>query len=221
MFLPFTRFEFLQVFAAYNIGVWPYPVVAALLGALAIVLLFRRPPWSDRAISTILFVFWSIMGVGYHGLFFSRINSAAYLFGALFLLAALIFLVEGVIRHRIQYRIVSGVRGWLAAVSIAYAFIVYPLIGLMITHPYPRTPLFGVAPCPTTIFTLGVLILARYPRPLLLAGIPLLWSVIGGSAAFLLEMPQDLGLLAAAVLWVIMCRVHQNTSGPTAKRTAP
>lgn len=63
----------------------------------------------------------------------------------------------------------------------------YPLIGLIVTHPYPETPSFGVAPCPTTIFTLGLLLLVRHPRPWLLAAVPLLWSVLGGSAAFILN----------------------------------
>lgn len=212
MGLPFSPTEFVQVFAAYNIAVWPYPLVAALLGALAIVLLLHRRPWSDRSISTILLVFWSTMAVGYHWLFFSAINSAAYLFGALFLLAAMIFLVEGVIRHRIRYTMVSATRRWVAAALIAYGFAVYPLLGLLLTHPYPRTPLFGVAPCPTTIFTLGILLLARHPSPLLLAGIPLLWGVVGGSAALLLQVPQDLGLLVAAASWVMVSLRRDSTS---------
>jgi hypothetical protein len=88
-------------------------------------------------------------------------------------------------------------------VLVVYSFVVYPLVGLLVTHPYPETPLFGVAPCPTTIFTLGLLLLVRHPRPWVPALIPLLWSVIGGSAAFLLDVPQDLGLLAAAILWLV------------------
>lgn len=203
MALPFSQSEFLQVFAAYNMAIWPFQVVAAALGFLAIVLLVRRRPWTDRAISAVLVVFWSIMGVGYHWTYFAAINSAAYLFGALFLLAALAFLVEGVIRGRVRFTPQPGLRGWLATALIAYAFVVYPLLGLIFTHPYPETPLFGVAPCPTTIFTLGFLLLAHAPSRWLLVAIPLAWSLVGGSAAFLLGVPQDLGLIAAAVLWIV------------------
>ncbi|HSS65575.1 MAG TPA: DUF6064 family protein [Gammaproteobacteria bacterium] len=202
MFLPFTRSEFLQVFVAYNNAIWPFQILAAVLGVLAIVLLLWGTRESDRVITGVFFFFWLTMAVGYHWLFFAQINDAAYLFGALFLLASAIFLVEGVIRNRIHYTIVSGLRGWLAAALILYAFVIYPLFGLLITHPYPQTPLFGVAPCPTTIFTLGFLLLVEHPRPLLLAAVPLLWSLIGGSAAFLLAVPQDLGLLAAALTWI-------------------
>jgi hypothetical protein len=201
--LPFSRTEFLQVFAAYNAAIWPAQFVAAGLGLLAVMLLVRRVKWADRAIAAILCTFWLAMAIGYHWIYFSAINGAAYVFGALFALAASVFLVEGVIRGRMNFTIIPGSRAWLASVLVAYSFVVYPLVSLLVTHPYPETPLFGVAPCPTTIFTLGILLLVRHPRPWLLALIPLLWSMIGGSAAFLLDVPQDLGLLAAAILWVV------------------
>jgi hypothetical protein len=182
--------------------------VAAGLGILAVMLLFRRPTWADRGIAAVLCTFWLAMAIGYHWTYFSAINDAAYVFGALFALAALVFLAEGVVRGRMHFAIIPGFRAWLAGVLVAYAFAIYPLLGLLVTHPYPETPLFGVAPCPTTIFTLGLLLLVRHPRPWILALIPFAWSVIGGSAAFLLGVPQDLGLIAAAILWVAGSLVH-------------
>jgi hypothetical protein len=208
MSLPFTLAEFLQVFAAYNTAIWPMQVAAAVLGAVAIVLLFLRHAWADRSISAILFLFWGGMAIGYHWTYFSTINDAAYLFGGLFLLAAVIFLVEGVIRGRVHYTAAADARGLLAAALIVYSFVVYPLVGLFATHPYPETPLFGVAPCPTTIFSLGFLVIAQHPKPVLLAAIPLLWSLVGGSAAFLLGVFQDLGLLAAAALWLAIVAIR-------------
>jgi hypothetical protein len=203
MDLPFSRSEFLQVFATYNAAIWPLQLVAAGLGVFAVVLLFWRPTWADRAIAAILCTLWSVMAVGYHWIHFSTINRAAYAFGALFMLAALVFLVDGFIRGRMNFAIVRGFRGGFAAMMLIYALAVYPLLGLLVTHPYPETPLFGVAPCPTTIFTLGLMLLARHPRPWIPAALPLLWSVIGGSAALLLHVPQDFGLLVAAVMWVV------------------
>lgn len=208
MELPFTRAEFLQVFAEYNESIWPLQLLTAALGLLALALLFSRRRWADRGIAGVLALLWAFTGVGYHWLFFAKANPAAYLFGGLFLVAASIFLVEGVARNRIRFELAMGLRGWLALALVAYALLVYPILGLLKTHPYPETPLFGVAPCPTTIFTLGLLLLAAYRRPLLLGAVPLTWAVIGGSAAFLLHVPQDLGLLAAAVAW-IGAWVHQ------------
>ena len=202
MALPFTRPEFLQVFAEYNTAIWPLQLVFWAFGFLAAACLLARPAWADRAIATTLGAYWLVMAIGYHGSFFSAINPAAHVFAALFLLVALIFLVEGTVRNRLHFTQTAGARGVLAAATILYALLVYPALGLLLTHPYPETPMFGVAPCPTTIFTLGILMVLDYPRRLWLAAVPLLWSLIGGSAAFLLDMPQDWGLPAAALAWV-------------------
>ena len=83
--LPFSREEFLAVFVSYNESIWPVHAVAYLAGILAVVLLCRPGPASERIVSTILAVFWIWTGIVYHCLFFSKINKAAYLFGALFL----------------------------------------------------------------------------------------------------------------------------------------
>jgi hypothetical protein len=217
MALPFSPLEFLHVFSDYNESIWPLQILAVALGVAAIALLYSRKAWASRSIATILAAFWATMGIGYHWLFFSSINAAAYLFGGLFLIAALIFFIEGTVRNRIRFEVSRDVEGWLARILIVYSIVVYPLLGLLATHPYPETPLFGVAPCPTTIFTLGLLMVASYPRPAILAGVPILWAAIGGTAAFQLDVPQDYGLVAAGLVWIIVSIFQRkNTVPPTA-----
>ena len=82
---------------------------------------------------------------------------------------------------------------------VGYALVVYPLIGTLAGHGYPDGPLFGLAPCPTAIFTLGVFLMARR-IPLTVAAVPLLWSAIGTVAAFKLGIREDLGLLVSGVV---------------------
>jgi hypothetical protein len=208
MELPFSRLEFFHVFATYNEHIWPAQTFAAGLGVVAVVLLFSGKNWASRIITTILAIFWTLTGVGYHWLFFSEISRAAILFGGLFLVAALIFFVEGTVRDRVRFGVSWNFQGWAAFVLVLYSLAMYPVLGLIATHPYPETPLFGVAPCPTTIFTLGLLVIASHPRPLLLAAVPVLWAVIGGSAACLLGVPQDWGLIVAALIWLAVW-IHQ------------
>ncbi len=81
-----------------------------------------------------------------------------------------------------------------------FALAVYPLLGWLAGHGWPRAAVFGVAPCPTVIFTFGVLLLLEGGAPLYLAAIPLLWSLAGGSAVFLLGIPEDASLLVAGVV---------------------
>lgn len=217
--LPFSQAQFFGVFTEYNTAIWPLQPVAAILGVSLVLMLRHGPRWRHRAVAAILAGLWLTMGVGYHWAFFAPINSAAYAFGLLFVCAGLLFLVEGVVRRRVEFEWAGGVRGWFAAALILYGLIVYPAVSLLYLHPYPATPLFGVAPCPTTIFTLGILLLSRYRRPLALSGIPLVWSVIGGSAAILLHVPQDWGLFAAAVAWLAVYateRTHLQPRRPAA-----
>ena len=86
---------------------------------------------------------------------------------------------------------------WLGLAFAAYAAILYPLIGMMTGHRYPAMPMFGVTPCPVTIFTFGMLLATVPPISLWLLAIPFVWSLIGGSAAILLHVPQDWFLLVS------------------------
>ncbi|MDX1606751.1 MAG: DUF6064 family protein [Candidatus Competibacterales bacterium] len=203
MELPFTIEAFFRVFADYNRAIGPMPVLAYLLGLAVVVLAWRPAPWAGRTIGGILAGFWLWMGIVYHGLFFAPINPAAYAFGGLFVVQAALLAWQSVIRDRLWFpprRDPRAVVGWLA---IAYALLLYPLLGQLAGHGYPRAPLFGVAPCPTTIFTLGLLLLAdRVPGSLW--PIPLLWSLIGGTAAWLLAVPEDLGLWAAGLATIVL-----------------
>ena len=83
---------------------------------------------------------------------------------------------------------------------MAYTAIAYPLIGVATGHRYPEMPMFGVTPCPVTIFTFGMLLLTLRPVPSWLFVIPFVWSLIGGSAAILLNVPQDWLLLVSGFI---------------------
>ncbi|MBI4183554.1 MAG: hypothetical protein HY521_06125 [Proteobacteria bacterium] len=214
MALPFTADEFFSVFAAYNTATWPAPVAAYALGVLAVGLALHPFPPGGRAVSAILGLFWLWMGLVYHVGFFARINPAAYAFGGAFVAEGVLFLVVGTVRGRLAFRSRGDGYRFVGLALIAYAGVLYPLLGALAGHAYPRAPLFGVAPCPTTIFTFGTLLLAEggVPRALLL--VPTLWSLIGGSAAILLAVPEDLGLWVVGLLGTYM--ILRRGPGPDA-----
>jgi hypothetical protein len=194
MALPFSRDEFFAVFARYNDAIWPMQLVLAAIGVACVVAAFVRP-W-ERAIAWALAALWTWMAVAYHFAFFTRINPAAWLFGALFLAAACLFAVHAV-RSPLQFG-ATGARRLAGLALVAYALIGYPLLGWLAGQVYPRAPTFGL-PCPTTIFTLGLLLLARTPVPRTLFLVPWLWSAIGTFAAIDLGVIEDYGLPVAAI----------------------
>jgi uncharacterized protein DUF6064 len=200
--LPFTLTQFLVVFANYNDAIWPIQVAAYLLGGVAVTLLFRKTQGADRAIAGILAVMWLWTGIGYHGVSFSAINKAAYLFAALFVVQGCYLIYAGVYRCQIRFGLRPGVAAWVGAAIVAYAAFVYPLIGVATGHRYPEMPMFGVTPCPVTIFTFGLFLLTMRPVSRWLFVIPFVWSLIGGSAAILLQVPQDWFLLLSGCIAV-------------------
>ena len=200
MRLPFSREEFFDLFAAYNGALWPAVITLWVVSVLAGVWVVSSRRSHDRWISGLLAVHWAWSAVAYHIAFFTRINPAAWLFAAIFLVQAGLFFWSGVIRGHLTFtsaRTVWTPIGWLLVV---YALL-YPAINALEHGSILKIPTFGL-PCPTTIFTAGLLLLAA-PRSGTLAIVPIIWSVVGGSAAFLLGVSADYALpVAGAALAV-------------------
>jgi uncharacterized protein DUF6064 len=199
--LPFSREQFIAIFAEYNAGVWPAQVIAYLLGLFIVVLLVRPLKDGGRILGAALAVMWIWTGIAYHGLYFSALNKAATGFAVFFVLQGIALVCAGATR-RLDASKERGWAAWLGWGLVIYALVVYPSIGMAFGHRYPELPMFGITPCPVTIFTFGVLLLVRPGVPWWVLIIPLVWSLIGGSAAFLLKMPQDWLLLLSGVVAV-------------------
>ena len=199
MSLPFTVEQFFGVFERYNLAVWPAPVGLYALALGAVGAAAGRRFHSDRLVAAALAILWAWMAVAYHWLHFAAINPAAWLFGGLFLVQALLFAWGGVVRADLAFGATSSARTAIAGALVLYALVGYPLLGAALGHVYPAAPTFG-APCPTVIFTIGVLVLLHRPPPVYLLLVPVLWAAVGASAAFALGVYEDLGLLVAGVL---------------------
>jgi hypothetical protein len=204
--LPFTHEEFLAVFATYNRAVWPAQVGAYALG-LGVAFAVTRGTRRAAALAAAgLAAMWLWTGVVYHALHFARINPSGSLFGTLFVAQAALLLLAAR-RRQLAFASNRHWRAWLGWAFVVYAMVFYPLLGMLLGPGYPWLPMFGITPCPLTLFTLGILLIANGPVPAWLLGIPLLWSIVGGSAAFLLGVAQDWLLLFSA-LAVIPIRLH-------------
>ena len=124
--LPFTSEQFRSVFVDYNTSIWPAQISAYLLGGVAVALLFRKAREGDRIIAGILALMWLWTGVGYHGLSFSSINKAAYIFAVLFILQGCYLLYTGVYRCQMRFGLRPGLPTVIGGAFVAYAAIIYP-----------------------------------------------------------------------------------------------
>ncbi len=213
MTIPFTVEQFFAVFRNYNEAIWPAQIIAYILGIAALVLAVRKVNLADRIISAILAIFWVWMGIFYHILHFSVINPAAWVFGIVFILQGLLFLAAGTFLGKLSFRFTAEPLPIIGALFILYAMVIYPVLGIIFGHLYPAAPMFGVAPCPTTIFTIGILLWTVKKVPGYLLVIPFLWSLIGMSAAINLRVPQDYGLVVAVVIGTVLILVRNRRAG--------
>lgn len=192
--LPFTAQEFFDVFGRYNRAVWPAQYLLVGVATLIVVSVLRRE--RPRLVLGLLAALWVWTGVVYHLTFFAEVNPAAGAFGAAFVVQAVLLI--GAARTRRPPT--PPTTGSLAVGKglVAYALLGYPLVGYLAGHHYPETPTFG-APCPTTIFTLGILLWTRREPAWWLVAIPLLWTGLATVLAVQFSIPQDFGLAVAAL----------------------
>lgn len=207
----------LALFAQYNPAVWPLQPIAWLgaVAVLAMVVLRPSRP-ADRLANAFLAALWLVIGVVFHGLFVRTLDPVqSVVYAAAFVAQAALFVALGVVGGRVAYRPTrdsASVFGWAA---IGYALVVYPLIGIALGHPYPEAPLFGAAPCPTTIFTFGLLLLARPPVPRVLLPVPLAWAVVATPAAVGRGVLEDVALLGVALAAVVLMAVRGRRAAGT------
>ena len=207
MRLPFTIGQFFAVFAAYNAAIWPAQIAAYGLGLAVVGMLLWDSIIGKRLVLFILAGIWAWNGIVYHFGFFTPINPMARDFSALFLLQAILFVASAISANDLRFKFRWDLRSTIGLSLILYALLIYEVIGYASGHGLMKGPLFGVAPCPTTIFTIGVLLLANGRWVIWLTIIPIIWSLIGSSAAGLLGVPEDFGLaVSAGALLIVLVK---------------
>src|SRR5690606_8340310 len=146
------------------------------IAVLAIVLSVFGGKRSGRYPAAILALMWAWAGAVYDIYFFAEINSAAYFFGGLFLVQAGVSGGLPVRRDEdLSFQGRSDVYGWAGTAIIAYALVIYPILGRFAGHEFPRNPTFGL-PCPLTIFTFGILLWSSRPVPRWVLAVPAIWA---------------------------------------------
>ena len=204
---PFTVEQFLEVFKAYNLAVWPMQIILYMIAVTVIVFLFARSGYKGRVIFGLLAFLWFWMGLVYHIFFFTAINKAAWVFGCIYFIQVALFLYYGAWNNKINGSFDNNLFGVTGILFLLYGLVIYPLLGNFLGHNYPSAPTFGL-PCPTTVFTFGILLMFQSRIPWQIIVIPLLWSVIGFFAAINFGIKEDIGLLVTGITGFVMILVR-------------
>lgn len=202
-FLLFSARTYYRLFELYNLVVWPWQVLAIVLGLAVLVLWLHRGPWQGRSVAVILAICWLFVAWAYLLTHYETINWAGGYFAAGFAIEALLLVWAGLIRNRLSLRPGRDVAGVIGLCIFVFALFAWPLVGRLLGRPWLQAEIFGVAPDPTVVATLGILIAADRSHWELLI-VPLLWCAIGGATLWAMQSPDALLAPAVAVLALVL-----------------
>jgi hypothetical protein len=163
------------------------------------VLVVQRPRGHGRSVALLLAASWAFVGCAFLWARYAAINWAVAYAAPAFALEALLLLRIGALGDRLTFDR-RGPAGWLGALLVAFALAGQSLLAPLSGRPWTAAEVFGVAPDPTAIGTLGLLLLGRGRMLALLFPIPVLWCAASGATLWAMGAPEAWVPPAAAAL---------------------
>lgn len=199
-FLMFEPRTYYRLFERINGELWPAPLLALALGVALLALAWRgRAP---RAALLLLVPAWLTVAVAFHWQRYAPINFlapgyawASVLEGALLLAAA---------TGRAKWLSVGTDRtpDRLGLALLTGAVLLQPLLGPLHGRAWQGVELFGLAPDPTALATLGLVVALRGPWALLV--IPVLLALASGATLWAMDAPDAWVTPVVAVVGVVL-----------------
>jgi len=183
-FLMFSPRTYWRLVELYNLDWWPLHLAALLAGLGALALAATRKAPALRVAAALLAAAWLWVGWAFLWQRYAAINWAAQYAALAFALQALLLLALGLRGKPAAPAAAPGMRrlGWaLAAAGLA----AYPFVAWMAGRPWSQAEVFGMAPEPTALATVGLLLISpiagQRARLLSLCAIPCV-SLLAGAA---------------------------------------
>ena len=167
------------MFELHNAALWPLHVVTLAAGLAMIVIVLWWPRGRGRWIVLVLAVLWAFVGWSFLWNRYAAINWAIEYFAPLFALEAILLLIAGTVFNGLTFDR-RGIVGRIGLALVALGIAAYPFFAPLFGRPWSGAEIFGIAPDPTAMATLGLLVLVRWWLSLLLTLIPILWLLLSG-----------------------------------------
>lgn len=197
-FLLFSPRVYWRLFELQNEALWPLHLLTVTAGLVMVLVVFRR--WNlGRWIGVVLAALWAFVGWSFLWQRYADINWAIAYVAPLFALQAVGLLVAAVLRGGLTLHR-DGATCWIGLLLAAAGLVLYPLLPLLAGRPWPSAEVFGIAPDPTAIVTLGLLLAVRGRMVPVLLPIPLLWCLFSGLTLWTMDDRQACLPVLAVVL---------------------
>ncbi|WP_018390114.1 DUF6064 family protein [Ancylobacter sp. FA202] len=216
-FLLFSPRVYWRLFEAENAALWPLHLATTLAGLALVGLSLRRPGramvWTGLLLAPLwAFVAWSFLLQRYGGINWAMDYAAPAFFVQALLLLAAALMPGGPALGRLDAIGRAGLGLALAGLLL------YPALALASGRPWAGAEVFGIAPDPTVLVTLGFLLMARGRWLVLLLPIPLLWCLFSGLTLLAMGEAQAWLLLASTGLAALLATLRLMRLGARAVR---
>jgi hypothetical protein len=201
-FLLFSPRTYYRLIERHNLTIWPAQLLALALGVVIAGLLHRPTRERDRATAAILAALWAWVGWTFVVGRYATINWAASYFAWLFAAEVLLLGWLGVVGASLRFGWRRDPAGLVGGALFVGSVALYPLLAPALGRGWTQSELFGIAPDPTVLGTLGLVLMSEgspRPRKALLAA-PLVWCLLGGATLWAMGSPEAWIVLPAAVL---------------------
>ncbi|MEM8513067.1 hypothetical protein RCH14_002393 [Massilia sp. MP_M2] len=199
-FLMFSSRSYYRLIESCNAAIWPAHLLALVAGVIVINAIARPSQHTQRVAALVLAGAWGWVAWAYHLERYAEINTAAPYFAAAFLVQALLLCWLAFRPGNAApapRRVALGLTG--------LAIVAYPLLALARDGgEWRQAEVFGIAPDPTVIVTLGVLLAWRAHAIFWL--IPVSWCLVSGATLMELKVGHA-WLLPALALTAVLARV--------------
>lgn len=210
-FLMFSPRTYYRMIERYNEAVWPGQLATLALGVAILGLLYRPVRERRWIISGIVAVLWAFVAGAFLWKRYTTINWAATYFAG-------IFAIEAVLLLRPTFRPGRDPVGILGVALFVSSLALYPLLAPLLGRGWRQSEIFGVAPDPTVLATLGLLLVAEGPPRWWTLAVPLLWCLISGATLWTMGSPEA-WILVLAAIFVLGARGIPRSAAPAVTGT--
>ncbi len=199
--LMFSARTYYRLFERYNLEWWPLQLLALALGAAVLALGWRGGERAGRISAAILAAGWLWVAWAFHWQRYAEIHLAAGGFALAFALQGSLLAWAG-LSGRLAIAPAGRARRRAGRGLLLFAWLGFPLLGPLVGRGWTQAEVFGMAPDPTALATLGVLLLAARPAWWLFP-IPVAWCLVTGTTLWAMASPDFAVAPLAAVLAVV------------------
>ena len=202
-FLLFSSRVYWRMFELHNAELWPLQVLTLAAGLIILLIAWRGI--GARWLALILAMLWLLVGWSFLWNRYATINWAVAYVAPAFAIEGMLLLMIGSLLDALTFHRRGPARG-IGYLILAFALAGYPLLSPLQGRSWASSEVFGIAPDPTVIATLGVMLLSRGRLLPVLWPIPVLWCLLSGMTLLTMGEPQASAPLAplalAAAVWV-------------------